>query len=85
MLEKSLFGKDEKRIKRNNKQTDLEGFGLGFSSFLDQIESKAKMPLLKYEAPKDDYDFNKDELEVALSEGQLEADNSDQDFEGIEG
>jgi hypothetical protein len=55
----------------------LEGFGVGFSSFLDQIENKAKMPLQKYVAPKDDYNFNKDEFEVAISEGQLEAENSD--------
>lgn len=42
------------------------------------------MPLQKYVAPKDDYDFNKDEFEVAISEGQLAAENSDQEFEGIE-
>ena len=42
------------------------------------------MPVQKYVAPKDDYDFNKDEFEVAISEGQLVAENSDQEFEGIE-
>jgi len=37
-LESKLFGKNEKRKERNRKQTDMEGFGVGFSAFLDQIE-----------------------------------------------
>jgi hypothetical protein len=37
-----------------------------------------KQPLSKYVKPKDDYDFNKDENEVAMSEGELGSNDSDQ-------
>jgi hypothetical protein len=44
MLEKKLgLNKDLKRKARNDKQTDLEGYGLGFMTFLDSVEKKAKM------------------------------------------
>lgn len=70
-LERKLgFGKDTKRRERNNTQTDMEGFGRGFMSFIDSIERKAKN--FDYKPPSDDYDFNKPEFEVAISEGQLE-------------
>ena len=59
----------------------MEGFGLGFSSFLDQIEKKVKLPVTKYAPPKDDYDFNKEEHEVAIGEDELQANDSDQDFD----
>ena len=53
MLEKKLgLNKDVKRKARNDKQTDLEGYGLGFMSFLDTIETKAKMAVRSYEMPK---------------------------------
>lgn len=49
----------------------MEGFGVGFMSFLDSVDKKAKMDLKKYKAPviEEEYDFLKDEMEVALSEG----------------
>ncbi len=46
----------------------MEGFGKGFMNFLDEVESKVKMPIIKYKKP-ETYDFLKDEYEVALSEG----------------
>jgi hypothetical protein len=53
MLEKKLgLNKDVKRKARNDKQTDLEGYGLGFMSFLDTIETKVKMAVKSYEMPK---------------------------------
>lgn len=41
------------------------------------------MPVQKYAPPKDDYDFNKEENEVAIGEEELAIDSSDQEFEGV--
>ena len=93
-LERKLgFRTDAKRKARNNEQTDKEGFGIGFTSFLDSIDQKVKQGLNQYKPPSDDYDFNKDEFEVAPSEGELEAgfrkndpnDSDQQDFSSFEG
>lgn len=65
------MNKDKKRKARNDKQTDLEGFGLGFMEFLDTIEKKTKMSAKDYQKPTDDYKFNKDEFEVAIGESDL--------------
>ena len=64
---------DAKRRERNNTQTDREGFGIGFMSFLDQIETKTKLNAREYQKPKGEYDFNNDEFEVAMEEGDLVA------------
>ena len=63
---------DAKRKKRMNDSIDKEGLGLGFMSFLDDIENIAKVNVKEYKAPKDDYMFNKDEFEVAIGESDLE-------------
>jgi hypothetical protein len=77
MLERKLgLSNDEKRKRRNDKQTDLEGFGLGFMEFLDGIEKKAKMKKEDYK--KEEYKFNDPEYEVALGESDFES-NSDQE------
>lgn len=73
MLERKLgLNNDKKRKARNDRQTDLEGFGLGFMEFLDSIEGKIKMQA--YQVPKDDYKFNKPEFEVAIGESDLGSD-----------
>lgn len=73
MLEKKLgLNKDAKRKARNDKQTELEGYGLGFMSFLDSIEGKAKLKMESYKQPKEDYKFNQPEYEVAVGESELE-------------
>ena len=69
-LERKLGFKDEKRKKRNIIQTEMEGFGKGFITFLDSLDKKVKQNIDKYS--KQDYDFLKDEFEVALDEGALE-------------
>jgi hypothetical protein len=48
----------------------MEGFGKGFITFLDSLDKKVKQNIDKYS--KQDYDFLKDEFEVALDEGALE-------------
>lgn len=71
MLEKRLgFKSDKKRRDRNNKQTEMEGFGMGFMDYLDNLNRKVKMDVSKYSQP-EEYDFLKDENEVAMSEGEL--------------
>lgn len=72
MLERKLgLYKDPKRKARNDRQTDMEGFGLGFMSFLDTVEDKVKMSKDQYKVPKDDYKFNNPEFEVAPGESDL--------------
>lgn len=53
-------------------------------SFLDKMESKVKMNVREYKAPKE-YDFLKEENEVMIDEADLDKmlqDNSDQEFDG---
>ena len=63
---------DVKRKKRFNDSIDREGLGLGFMSFLDDIEKKAKLKVKDYTKPDEEYKFNDPEFEVAPSEGELE-------------
>ena len=63
---------DLKRKKRMNDSIDREGLGLGFMSFLDDIEKKARLNVEEYEMPEDDYKFNKKEFEVAAGESDLD-------------
>ena len=73
---------DVKRKRRFNDSIDREGLGLGFMSFLDDIEAKAKQQITEYSRPDEDYKFNNPEFELAPSEGELEelmaANGSDQ-------
>ena len=49
MLEKKLgLNKDVKRKARHDRQTEMEGLGLGFLSFLDGIEKKARLKMEDY-------------------------------------
>ena len=80
-LERKLgFKNDAGRRKRNNQQTDKEGFGIGFMDFLDGVEKHAKMERKLFKPPKE-YTFNNLEDDVAISEGALEAQESDSDQE----
>ena len=63
---------DVKRKKRFNDSIDREGLGRGFMSFLDDIETKAKLQVKDYNKPDEDYKFNNPEFELAPSEGELE-------------
>ena len=49
----------------------MEGFGFGFRRFLDEIELKVKIDKASYKRPTKDYDFNNDEMEVAIDEADL--------------
>ena len=72
MLERRLgITNDPKRKARNDKQTDLQGFGLGFMSFLDGIDKKVKMSADKYVVPDKEYKFNDPDYEVAPGESDL--------------
>ena len=63
---------DGKRRKRMNDALDKEGMGLGFMSFLDDIDGKARLDINEYIAPKDEYKFNQKEFETALGESDIE-------------
>ena len=55
-----------------NDALDKEGMGLGFMSFLDDIDGKARLDINEYTAPKDEYKFNQKEFETALGESDIE-------------
>lgn len=57
-LERKLgLASDAKRKKRNDEQTEKEGMGVGFLSFLDKLDKIAKIDVRQYEKPKEDYKF----------------------------
>lgn len=73
MLEKKLgLNKDVKRKARHDRQTEMEGLGLGFLSFLDDIDKKARLKMEDYKPPSEEYKFNDPAFEVALGESDFE-------------
>ena len=66
MLEKKLgFSKDEKLKKKERKKIEMEGMGVGFLDFLDEITETVHG---KKQFKQKDYDFLDEEKEVALDE-----------------
>ena len=66
MLEKKLgFSKDEKLKKKERKKIEMEGMGVGFLDFLDEITETVHS---KKQFKQKDYDFLDEEKEVALDE-----------------
>ena len=83
-LERKLGVKGDKRKKdKIQKQIEQEGLGVGFMSFLDEIDSLVKDTSKKYK--KKDYAFLDDAQEVAIAEEDFLKGGQSDDQSGFSG
>lgn len=87
MLEKKLGLKNNEKMKKKvTKKIEMEGMGVGFLDFLDEITETVKD---NKKFKQKEYDFLDETKEVALDEAafssnKVESDEDDQEFSGME-